>query len=750
MQLEKNRDYSLQQIIKSVGLPVIVKKTSWSDNFCFRVERVSNSVAYGTALKNGVEHQRRFGGGYTYGLNELFRFVKGIEESDSAKIEEQKKRAAEEAARRRANEEELLNTKAESESVIEKINPSLILRVSGSIKDKAFRPVLSVIRDKAAVVEDEKKNAERIIYYIKELIKKLAQSFLNPQKPSWFDRETGPKGTLQSAEGEEYLQAIKKNEEIENTITDLLESQENPYFYHLQLQYEDEQKPADVFVGERLVEDKELDKDPIVVSWQSELGNLAYDKDKTRIQVKDGTWADIFFRREVLIKGGRVNDAVETFNKDQALADEVRTMVYDSFLLKVLESKRERHELTNIIPSIQRNQYEIIRAPLRDSLVVQGCAGCGKTMILLHRISYLLYNNKNYRQQDYLILSPSKQFNKHIQPLLRDLRLESVFVRSVPEYYVELLRDYNPEWRELDGDERLFSDAMAPQGFEYLYSEEYVNLLRSRCPAKIKAIQDNERAISRLAEERKEQRDRNNDVSAITSEIERRKRLRRISIFDEEFADILPAGVKAGNRKRPVCKAELFATLLLYYLCYGSKRGFRIVCIDEGQDLARSEYEIIRSLNSGAVLNIYGDLDQRVNPQGLKAWEELNSVSSFYRYRINENYRNTEQITDFVNDELMKDMKGLGLNGPEVKMCSESQLVHERLIAPKDRKAIVFKDPTFMKRISINLAGYEVFSVSEVKGMEFETVFVVPNGMSDNEQYVAYTRALNRLFLLNL
>jgi len=50
----------------------------------------------------------------------------------------------------------------------------------------------------------------------------------------------------------------------------------------------------------------------------------------------------------------------------------------------------------------------------------------------------------------------------------------------------------------------------------------------------------------------------------------------------------------------------------------------------------------------------------------------------------------------------------------------------------------------------IRLNGYDIYNVSEVKGMEYETVFVIPNGMSDNELYVSYSRALNKLFLLDI
>lgn len=38
--------------------------------------------------------------------------------------------------------------------------------------------------------------------------------------------------------------------------------------------------------------------------------------------------------------------------------------------------------------------------------------------------------------------------------------------------------------------------------------------------------------------------------------------------------------------------------------------------------------------------------------------------------------------------------------------------------------------------------------VDEVKGIEFDRVFVIPNRMSKNEKYIAYTRALSELVIV--
>ena len=38
-------------------------------------------------------------------------------------------------------------------------------------------------------------------------------------------------------------------------------------------------------------------------------------------------------------------------------------------------------------------------------------------------------------------------------------------------------------------------------------------------------------------------------------------------------------------------------------------------------------------------------------------------------------------------------------------------------------------------------------TVEESKGLEFDAVIVVKNNMTDNEQYISYTRALDNLYI---
>ena len=60
-------------------------------------------------------------------------------------------------------------------------------------------------------------------------------------------------------------------------------------------------------------------------------------------------------------------------------------------------------------------------------MLVQGVAGSGKTSIALHRVAYLLYQNKNsLKAEDVLILSPNKLFSEYIAGVLPELGEENM------------------------------------------------------------------------------------------------------------------------------------------------------------------------------------------------------------------------------------------------------------------------------------------------------------------------------------
>lgn len=109
-------------------------------------------------------------------------------------------------------------------------------------------------------------------------------------------------------------------------------------------------------------------------------------------------------------------------------------IVLDPFLISLLKDKRKTKKLEDIIMTIQNKQYEILSYDPNSSLLVQGCAGSGKTMVLIHRISYLVFN-KYYQVQDILILTQNNSFYGLLDGLLTKLEISSV--ENLPSYTVK-------------------------------------------------------------------------------------------------------------------------------------------------------------------------------------------------------------------------------------------------------------------------------------------------------------------------
>lgn len=180
----------------------------------------------------------------------------------------------------------------------------------------------------------------------------------------------------------------------------------------------------------------------------------------------------------------------------------------------------------------------------------------------------------------------------------------------------------------------------------------------------------------------------------------------------------------------------------------------KYIYIDEFQDFSFSELKFIKKTIPNSVINLFGDYSQCINPKGLTSNEQLENNKDFKTYVINENYRNAKAITMFVNDKFGMNMFGIGLEG-------DAKIVKTILPEPLqkgDRGAIIVADSSdepleingfeifdFLKEHRIHRDAYNIIPVSMVKGLEFEKVIVIAQGMTKNQQYVACTRAINHL-----
>lgn len=217
----------------------------------------------------------------------------------------------------------------------------------------------------------------------------------------------------------------------------------------------------------------------------------------------------------------------------------------------------------------------------------------------------------------------------------------------------------------------------------------------------------------------------------------------------------------------------LYYTVVLYQLYGASPIPLHLLCIDEGQDLYPIEYIMLNQLmDEKCTFNVFGDLNQQLEERlSVSSWDKCIPFPATY-YTLNENYRNTVQITSYVNQVYEFTMQTIGLSGCDVKIVNNNTFLEmfREFICASGTKAIIalskncfdeiiaYKHASslvdevnfdFVKEQELDFSHINFFSIAEVKGLEFDTVFVITKDMSRNQRYIAATRALSILYVYN-
>jgi DNA helicase-2/ATP-dependent DNA helicase PcrA len=156
--------------------------------------------------------------------------------------------------------------------------------------------------------------------------------------------------------------------------------------------------------------------------YEGRIGEAAYDCPDGHIE------GDLTLKRQYQIEGGKLEGFLD-----------IDVTASDTFLQAALGVSKDRR-LRDIVTTIQAEQNRIIRAPLREPLLVQGAAGSGKTTIALHRIAYLLYTHKDsLAPRHVMILAPSRFFLSYISDVLPELGVEQVVQTTFADYVTDCL-----------------------------------------------------------------------------------------------------------------------------------------------------------------------------------------------------------------------------------------------------------------------------------------------------------------------
>lgn len=601
-------------------------------------------------------------------------------------------------------------------------------------------------KDKQDIMAEERHHLERVLLYldekIEELKHRLAQGF-----SAYF------------LEIDIQDDKIRKQEEI-NQLT---ASRFSPYYARFDVQNGKSNKT--VYIGENRIGSE-------VVSVWSDFGRHYRAKNETAFDVAGVHYA-VKLRRNIDIQFSTLIDIFDEFvSGSNATSNEI----FDPFLQKVLQDKRGEKNISNIIRSIQKKQNDIIEYDFNKSFIIQGCAGSGKTMILLHRLANLKYNRPETDWKRVKIITPNPLFNTYIDAISENLGIKTITRCSLAQYYVLILERYSSRfrgWSKVHEDKlrkirESVKDDVAYMNFagnvvNFIYSTEFANRLRSERDNLLREIS----SVSKNINAKGRSTISYNDSYAS-----------QMTLIENTITDTLlqyfPDGEDKGLIAKIVhedCQCALYAKVLALYFLYGKPQYTdTLLCIDEGQGITYLQYRLIQQVNNGDVcFNIYGDINQQL-PQisGIETWR---SLQNFIRqelskpdevvpiFTLEENYRNSQEIVQFYNEQLQMNDRALGISiNRQVKIieASDAETICKLSLILKNRVVIISNFEAVLpvqllalcvkNKIETEKASF--MTVAEVRGLEFDTAIVFENEMTRSEKYIAFTRSLSELYIV--
>lgn len=131
------------------------------------------------------------------------------------------------------------------------------------------------------------------------------------------------------------------------------------------------------------------------------------------------------------------HDKLENISDSLNVGSTAQPLDTEGYLKRQLEkSGSKRRE--RVYTTLQEEQFDAIQVSPLKNLVIKGGAGVGKTIVLLHRINYLIYE-VNDKSEDILFVGPNRLFLDQVSNILPDLAVNRVKQISLEELVKEIL-----------------------------------------------------------------------------------------------------------------------------------------------------------------------------------------------------------------------------------------------------------------------------------------------------------------------
>ncbi len=479
--------------------------------------------------------------------------------------------------------------------------------------------------------------------------------------------------------------------ELSKKYTKYIKMKDSPYFAAVTFRYEGEDEEETYYIGIGDFSPSKADV-PLVCDWRAPISSLFYDYDvgKASFRAPAGEiFGELVRKHQYKIKNGKLLYMIDS-----------DIVINDDILQKEL-SMNANARLKSIVTTIQKEQNAIIRNEKDKILVIQGCAGSGKTSVALHRVAYLLYHHrKQLSAKQVLILSPNPVFSEYISHILPELGEENILEMSFDLYAYKELKKYKdtedryvylerlltlPETEAWEYQERvaekqskdyvlelnefvliLEDSLMNFRDFNYkkihrteqelriLFYEKFPDIpILERIKTVAEYIIDEEETLS------------GKELDPLEREIVIDKLERMYE--SKDFYTLYNRFLEESGREpiRETAKAipyeDVYPLLYLKHLLHGSTKRTAIkhLIVDEMQDYSYMQFLVLSKMFS-CPMTILGDREQQAAPGKLDTQSLCKEIFGKEAKLLNlkKSYRSTSEITRFAN-------RIAGINGEE-------------------------------------------------------------------------------------
>ena len=255
----------------------------------------------------------------------------------------------------------------------------------------------------------------------------------------------------ETADGVQYLQEATRDE--------LQSARPRPYFGRIDLIRSEEDDDEVHYFGHLGVAGKVLD-------WRAPIARLYYRPHETGYDVRGRFWpTQVNLKRTLSIEDSILKSYADDLRRTHSLI-----IVESESLLSRTQPATGSTELSEIVATIQPEQYQYIASTDSKVMVIQGVAGSGKSLIGLHRIAYLLSPHNQMatrpRADRVVIFGPSQAFLGFIKNLLPALGQHSIRQTTMRAWMLGSFSQRRPRFESrLLG--RLMSNRDQPTQLEY-------------------------------------------------------------------------------------------------------------------------------------------------------------------------------------------------------------------------------------------------------------------------------------------